>query len=154
MGGYATIVMISAYWGVVNENYLRLIKICDHVAKCLKLEDRKTFVLSFFEIIFWVSNTQSLFFHSIIEWLAKKLHYRTNIRMYFRKNFTYPNGHHHRTLIRTCQWVPVVSISFHWFSMRGHTLLVAYQLFPPSGSLVKSSKYKVLIIILETPRGD
>ena len=85
MGGYATIVMISAYWGVVNENYLRLIKIFDHVAKCLKLEDRKTFVLSFFEIIFWVSNTQSLFFHSIIEWLAKKLHYRTNIRMYFRK---------------------------------------------------------------------
>lgn len=36
----------------MNENYLRLIKIFDHVAKCLKLEDRKTFVLSFFEIIF------------------------------------------------------------------------------------------------------
>ena len=36
----------------MNENYLRLIKICDHVAKCLKLEDRKTFVVSFFEIIF------------------------------------------------------------------------------------------------------
>lgn len=52
MGVYATIVMISAYLGVVNENYLRLIKICDHVAKCLKLEDRKTFVLSVFEIIF------------------------------------------------------------------------------------------------------
>ena len=28
----------------MNENNLRLIKICDHVAKCLKLEDRKTFV--------------------------------------------------------------------------------------------------------------
>ena len=38
----------------MNENYLRLIKIFDYryVAKCLKLEDRKTFVLSFFEIIF------------------------------------------------------------------------------------------------------
>lgn len=28
-----------------------LFKICVHVARCLKLEDRKTFVLSVFEII-------------------------------------------------------------------------------------------------------
>lgn len=69
-----------------------LFKICVHVARCLKLEDRKTFVLSVFEIILWVSNTESLVFHSINEWLAKKLHYSTNIRMYFLKVSLIPMG--------------------------------------------------------------
>ena len=75
MDGYATIVTIIAYWGVVNDTYLRLIKIWDHVAKCLKLGDRKTFVLSgFWNNILSFKHSKFIFplFYRMV--VGKKLH--------------------------------------------------------------------------------